>query len=470
MKKIFTFMIAVFAIGLAKAGTFGMGDYVWKDDGTQTVLKTNDAYVKNDRKPVDLEMALGMWTFFENQGSGVIVLQYARGNANGQSFVAGAAGTTQAQSPNFQLNWQDVNKDSVNKDWMLAGDASSLTNGDYTPSGLTDYSGVSAFVGTNVAKTPNIIDFGGKVLVSSTTDGSITLDGTTSPDFSAGNYNYMKGGIKFAIKPGASVLPDSVYSFRLYCKSSNWDGETRGTQIGERTINFNTFEGNNNRIKTNSPTAADGVPDPNAVNGGNHFDHGMPFIMTGPDIQNPAPLAVNWSAPGLQASVSNGSVILTWGTETESNNKEFIVQRSVAGSNSFVNVGTVASKSNGGNSTSALDYKYTDGAPIANAVYRVAEVSNSGETHYSNSVSVALNDASSKLSVFPNPVVSGTLNVKGASAGSVYRIVSVNGINALSGKLNAAKQISVDHLATGVYVLQVATANGNTSSVMFVKK
>lgn len=468
MKKIFTFMIAVFAIGLAKAGTFGMGDYVWKDDGTQTVLKTNDAYVKNDRKPVDLEMALGMWTYFEQIGNGTVVLQYARGNANGQAFVAGAAGTTPAQSPNATLNWQDINKDSIGKDWMLAGDASSLTNGDYTPSGLTDYSGVGAFVGTDAAKTPNIIDFGGKVLVSTTTDGSIALDGTTYPAFSAGNYNYMKGGVKFAIKPGASVLPDSVYSFRLFAKSSNWDGETRASQIGETTINFNYYDGTQNRI--NGYNKYDGQPDPNAVNGGNHFDHGMPFIMTGPDIQTNLGLAVSWSAPGLQASVSNGSVILTWGTETESNNKEFIVQRSVAGSNSFVNVGTVASKSNGGNSTSALDYKYIDASPIANAVYRVAEVSNSGETHYSNSVSVALNDASSKLSVFPNPVVSGTLNVKGASAGSVYRIVSVNGINALSGKLNAAKQISVDHLATGVYVLQVATANGNTSSVMFVKK
>ena len=468
MKKIFTFMIAILAISLAKAGTFGMGDYVWKDDGTQTVLKTNDAYVKNDRKPVDLEMALGMWTYFEQIGNGKVVLQYARGNANGSNFVAGAAGTTPAQSPNYSLTWVDINKDSINKDWMLAGDASSLTNGDYTPSGLTDYSGVGAFVGTDAAKTSNIIDFGGKVLVSTTTDGSITLDGTTYPDFSAGNYNYMKGGVKFAIKPGSSVLPDSVYSFRIFAKSSNWDGETRAGNIGETTINFNYYDGTQNRI--NGYNKYDGQPDPNAVNGGNHYDNGMPFLRTGPDIETNLGLAVNWSAPGLQASVSNGSVILTWGTETESNNKEFIVQRSVAGGNSFVNVGTIATKAKDGNSTSALDYKFTDASPIAKAVYRVAEVSTSGETHYSNSVSVALSGANSKLTVFPNPVVSGTLNVKGASAGSVYRIVSVNGINALSGKLNAAKQISVDHLATGVYVLQVATENGNTASVMFVKK
>lgn len=465
MKKIFTFLIAIFAISLAKAGTFGMGDYVWKDDASQSVLKTNGSYVKNDRKPVDLEMSLGMWTFFKTEGKGTIVLQYARGNANNLPFVAGSGGTTIAQSPDYSgLTWVTISTDSVGKDWVLARQFSSLTEGDYTPSGLTDYSGIGAYAGPNTATPTHIIDFGGKAVTSSAT--GVTLDGTQVPGFVSGDYNYMKGALKFAIMPGSTVLPDSVYSFRLYTTAARWDGKDAGTNA-ERTINFNTYEGNDNRIKSNS---SEGNPDPNAVNGGNHFDHGMPIIATGPDILTNIGLPVRWTAAGLQASVVNGQVVLSWGTATEINNKEFIVQRSVNGSSKFINVGTVQSKAEGGNSTSTLSYSFTDKSPLASAVYRIAEVGTDGNTHYSNSVTIALNGAKNKLSVYPNPAASAFLTVKGAVAGSAYRIVSINGINVAKGVISSTNQVSISHLASGVYVLQVASTNGTAQSVMFVKK
>jgi len=464
MKKIFTLIIAVLAVTLAKAGTFGMGDYVWKDDATQSVLKTNDSYVKNDRKPVDLEMALGMWTFFKTEGKGTIVLQYARGNANGQSFIAGASGTTVAQSPDYTLNWVTINTDSIGKDWVLARNFSSLTEGDYTPAGLTEYSGIGAYAGPTATTATHIIDFGGKIITS--TASGITLDGTQVTGFVSGDYNYMKGALKFAIMPGSTVLADSVYSFRLYTTDAHWDGQNATNRTAaDLTINYNTYEGTQSEIKTH---ASEGNPDPNAVNGGNHFDHGMPIMATGPDILTNLGLPVNWSAAGLQASLVNGKVALTWGTESEINNNEFIVQRSVDGSNQFENIGTVDSKSNAGYSTSPLSYSFTDVSPIAKAIYRIAEVSTTGAMNYSNSVTISLN-AAAQLSIYPNPATS-TLNVKGISAGSTYRIISINGLNAARGVVAASKQISVDHLASGVYVLQVVSADGSVQTASFVKK
>lgn len=466
MKKIFTFLIAVFAICLAKAGTFGMGDYVWKDDASQSVLKTNGSYVKNDRKPVDLEMALGMWTFFKTEGRGTIVLQYARGNANNLPYVAGIDGNTQAESPNYQMNWVTINTDSIGKDWVLAREFSSLTEGDYTPSGLTDYSDIGAYAGPNAAIPTHIIDFGGKAVTSSAT--GIALDGTQVTGFVSGDYNYMKGALKFAIMPGSTVLPDSVYSFRLFTTEAHWDGQNAtGRGAPDVTINFNKYEGDINEIKTRS---SEGNPDATAVNGGNHFDHGMPIIATGPDILTNTGLPVRWTAAGLQASVVNGQVVLSWGTATEINNKEFIVQRSVNGSSKFINVGTVQSKAEGGNSTSTLSYGFTDRSPLASAVYRIAEVGTDGNTHYSNSVTVALNGVQSQLSVYPNPAASAFLTVKGAVAGSAYRIVSINGINVAKGVISSTSQVSISHLASGVYVLQVASTDGTAQSVMFVKK
>ena len=466
MKKIFTLLIAVFAISLAKAGTFGMGDYVWKDDATQSILKTNGSYVKNDRKPVDLEMALGMWTFFKTEGKGTIVLQYARGNANNLPNVTGAGGTTQQQSPNYAMQWVTINTDSIGKDWVLARNFSSLTEGDYTPSGLTDYSGIGAYAGPTATTPTHIVDFGGKVVTSSAA--GITLDGTTVPGFVANDYNYMKGAIKFAIMPGSTILPDSVYSFRLFTTSGYWDGQNAtGRTAADVTINFNTYEGNANEIKGH---ASEGAPDASAVNGGNHFDHGMPFLATGPDIQTNTGLPVKWSAAGLQVSIKNGKVELSWATETEVNNKEFTIERSVNGGSSYQTLGTVASKANGGYSTTTLNYSFTDATPATKAVYRVGEVSKEGAVNYSNSVNVNLAAAGTALSVYPNPAASRYLTVKGAKAGSAYRIVSLGGTNVAKGVVDSSNKVDVTRLIAGVYILQVISDNGTSQSVTFVKK
>ena len=194
----------------------------------------------------------------------------------------------------------------------------------------------------------------------------------------------------------------------------------------------------------------------------------MPIIMTGPDIVE-ATLPVKWTAAGLQATVENGAVKLNWGTESELNTQSFVVERSVNGTN-FSKVGTVASKANGGVSTSVLHYNFTDGAPLAKAVYRVGEVTNDGKVTYSNTVSVALNGEQAALSVYPNPAAGSKLHVKGTAAGSAYRIVSLAGISVARGVVNESKQINVNGLASGIYSLQVVSAHGAVKSVMFVKK
>ena len=248
MKKIFTLLIALCAFGLAKAGTFGMGDYVWKDDASQTTLKKNDAFTKNDRQPIDLEMELGMWTFFKTQGQGTIVLQYKVGNVNELPYVASDTGTTLAQSPNYAAGWTTITTDSLGKDWFLAGDYSSLTEGDYTPGddGMADYSDIGAYAGPTATTPTHIVDFGGKILTSN--NAGVTLDGTQVTGFVSGDYNYMKGRLKVAIMPGATVKPDTTYSFRLLTTDAYWDNQhvNSGSRQADITINFNTFEGGQN--------------------------------------------------------------------------------------------------------------------------------------------------------------------------------------------------------------------------------
>ena len=469
MKKIFTFLIALFAITLAKAGTFGMGDYVWKDDATQATLKQNDAYTKNDRKPVNLEMELGMWTFFKTQGKGTIVLQYALGNANDSPYVAGSEGTAQVQSPNYRMNWVTNNTYSLVKDWVLARGFSTLTEGDYTPGddGLNDYSDVGAYAGPTATIPSHIVDFGGKALTSTAT--GVVLDGTQVPGFVANEYNYMKGRLKYAIMPGSTIKPDTTYSFRLLTTDAYWDGQhvNAGSRQADISINFNNYEALQNEIVGR---ASEGQPHSEAVNGGNHFDHGMPFIFTGPNIADDPSLSVKWATPGLQASYVNGIVKLNWGTETEINTKAFVIERSVRGTNSFTKLGSIASKAENGVSTSTLKYTFTDYAPIAKAVYRVGEIAADGTVSYSNSVQANGASANTALSVYPNPVVGTTLHVKGVTAGSIYRIVSINGINAANGVIASSKSVNVSKLAAGVYVLQVGNKEGLTQSVMFVKK
>ena len=80
--------------------------------------------------------------------------------------------------------------------------------------------------------------------------------------------------------------------------------------------------------------------------------------------------------------------VLSWSTATELNNKGFNVQYSFNGRD-FNNLSFVASQVSSGNSSSVLNYQYTDNkATGANEYYRLMQTDKDGQSDFSNVVMI----------------------------------------------------------------------------------
>jgi hypothetical protein len=97
--------------------------------------------------------------------------------------------------------------------------------------------------------------------------------------------------------------------------------------------------------------------------------------------------------------------VLSWSTTTEVNNKGFRVQYSFNG-NDFRDMAFVNSKAPNGNSSSQLNYQYTDSRSLAeNVYYRLIQVDKDGHISYSKIILIKGEKANSLAlsAVYPNP-------------------------------------------------------------------
>lgn len=121
------------------------------------------------------------------------------------------------------------------------------------------------------------------------------------------------------------------------------------------------------------------------------------------DITVQSPSMAILPVTGFNASAvrTNTAVSVKWETLSETNNSEFIVQKSSNG-NDWTMIGSVAAE---GNSNSRKEYSIADNNPSANNYYRIMQVDKDGQYTYSNTVTVYMTTVT-KTTTFPNPFVS----------------------------------------------------------------
>ncbi len=99
----------------------------------------------------------------------------------------------------------------------------------------------------------------------------------------------------------------------------------------------------------------------------------------------------------------NNAALLQWETVNENNTAEFIIERSIDGSN-YSQIGSVNAN---GNTTTKINYSYIDNnaasQPAAVIFYRLKLVDQDGRFTYSKSISIDLKNIL-EISLFPNPV------------------------------------------------------------------
>ncbi len=112
-------------------------------------------------------------------------------------------------------------------------------------------------------------------------------------------------------------------------------------------------------------------------------------------------LALPIQLVSFNATPSNNVVVTKWVTQMEINNAFFTVERSADGNN-FDAIGNVKGA---GNSTSTLNYEFTDEDPLKGiSYYRLRQTDFNGKTTISDIVPVSIIQyAPSSVSVYPNP-------------------------------------------------------------------
>ncbi|MFT3750601.1 MAG: InlB B-repeat-containing protein [Agriterribacter sp.] len=202
----------------------------------------------------------------------------------------------------------------------------------------------------------------------------------------------------------------------LFHYSSGWSKQTAGTTSSTATsLTYTGYKG------TFSPFA---IADANAT------------------------LPVTWLSFKVQKQ--NENTLLTWATTTESNNRDFVVEHSI----NSKDWETIAIISAAGNSISEKKYEYLHTNPAEGInYYRIRQRDNDGKSSFS-SVQALQFESANALSIYPNPVVNGNVNVRIKTPG-VLSIYSNNGQLIFQKKLGASGQhtVNMQTFAKGIYRL-----------------
>jgi hypothetical protein len=118
-------------------------------------------------------------------------------------------------------------------------------------------------------------------------------------------------------------------------------------------------------------------------------------------------LPVNYAS--VKAYQQNNGIQVDWKVATESNIRNYEVEKSVDG-RSFTKAGTVAAKAN---NNTAASYGWLDASPVSGVnYYRIKAVDNSGAAKYSQVVSVKIGGGKSEISMYPNPVIGNSISLQ----------------------------------------------------------
>lgn len=177
----------------------------------------------------------------------------------------------------------------------------------------------------------------------------------------------------------------------------------------------------------------------------------------------PLPLILN----NFSVKSDNCIAHLYWSTSSETNFEKFEIEKSETNNAKWETIGSV--RAQGNSSTNATYYFKDDNIFINNksVMYRLKMIDIDGSFMYSPVLSTLLKCDGQNLSVFPNPVTNGKLNVTLNSAENVEanltsvtgqfikKIILENGIN----------HIDVSELSNGIYFLSIKFVHGTNQNV-----
>ncbi len=179
-----------------------------------------------------------------------------------------------------------------------------------------------------------------------------------------------------------------------------------------------------------------------------------------------APLPVQFL--GLSLEEKNDAINIEWATATETNNKEFYIERSSDGEQFSV----IASQAGSGNSSALHRYVYTDQNVKKGQTYyyRIKQVDVDGQYTYSKIQMISLS-ASSNVTAFPNPFeesITIQFTTQGMEASVIVTDLLGQELSRYSVNSTGSLQIGTE-LPKGIYLLNV-TSNKQSQVLKLIKE
>jgi uncharacterized protein len=203
---------------------------------------------------------------------------------------------------------------------------------------------------------------------------------------------------------------------------------------------------------TNSPWRAS---DHDAVIMGLLLDGTLPVVVT-----------------SFSAIKENSKTKIYWTTSQEINSREFTIERTANGGQSWQAIGTVQAQ---GNSNNTINYSFTDPSPLKGInLYRLKSVDLDDKFSYSATRRVNF-DSKFSYTVYPNPA-SDMINIAVDNAeGNNARIQIVNTqsqvlINQIITSLTRTAQLNISALPKGLYLIRIIAADGTINIQKITKQ
>ncbi|MEM7299376.1 MAG: T9SS type A sorting domain-containing protein, partial [Bacteroidota bacterium] len=155
-------------------------------------------------------------------------------------------------------------------------------------------------------------------------------------------------------------------------------------------------------------------------------------------------------------SENDGNALLEWSTATELNNEKFEIGHSIDGI-SFDNIGTAEGS---GTTNDPKSYRFQHQTPSAgHNYYRLKQVDYDGKYEYSHVIQLEVDQLSSSLRLFHNPLVNHLLRFSyESSTVPLIQITNLSGEQVYFQKPPAVEtmyELDLRKLATGIYLLKV---------------
>jgi hypothetical protein len=177
-----------------------------------------------------------------------------------------------------------------------------------------------------------------------------------------------------------------------------------------------------------------------------------------------SPLPVSFKV--FSASRNNSTVSIKWTTASESNSLGFEIQRLI-GAGNWETVSFVATKAVNGYSGSDIAYSYADQNSIRGITqYRIKQVDIDKRAKFSEIRAVRGFGQMAKITVYPNPSVSGSkVNVLFDEKDGTrdLSLIDMSGRVIRQWKAFANNNLQIENLLPGLYTLRVSRENGEQS-------